>query len=265
MKRRLAARAKARKTKQRTAGLPPGVIAVPCVDWAWIEFLHAFLQMEKPTGTTHILSHGAATIAAKRISAVEGFLAAPSSYQWILFLDSDMTPPPETIPRLLATGHDIVSAVCVKRKPPYHPCVGTYDADGTLRPLGDFGGPQPVQEVDWAGTACLLVRRRVLETLSPPWFEADASGEGSDIDFCAKARAGGFKIYCDTRMWVGHVGTVSIDLERAFAWHQSLDGRDSLKRSCGKPTVPRVLPAEVVDLDTVRLENLNFSLAAAVE
>ena len=244
-RRKVGARAKPSRMSKPSKTLPPGVIAVPCVDWVWIEFFHAFLQMEKPLGTTHNFSYGAATIAAKRTIAVKSLLGASSSYRWILFLDSDMTPPPETIPRLLATGHDIVSAVCVKRKPPYHPCVGTYDADGTSRPLSDFGGPQAVQEVDWAGTACLLVRRRVLEALSPPWFEADVDGTGSDTDFCAKARAGGFKIYCDTRVWVGHVGTVSIDLEHAFAWHQSLNGRDSLKRSCGQAK-PRALAIESI-------------------
>lgn len=210
MKRRLAARAKAWKKEQRTASSPPGVIGVPCVAWMWTEAVHALMALRYPPGSFLYMETDSSTIAAKRNELVRKLLEKPE-FKWILFLDSDMTPPPDTIVKLLATHRDIVSALCVKRKPPYCPCVSlehpvpetvlSPSGVGTT-PLSQYGGPDPVKEVDLTGTGCLLVHRRVFESMEPPWFEASPEGDGEDYAFCRKARAAGFKIFCDTNQWV---------------------------------------------------------------
>ncbi len=58
MKRRLAAWAKAQKTKQRTAALAPGAIGVPCVDWMWTDAVQALMAMECPPCTSVCLDNG---------------------------------------------------------------------------------------------------------------------------------------------------------------------------------------------------------------
>jgi len=65
--------------------------------------------------------------------------------------------------------------------------------------------------VDWVGAGALLVRRPVLEKMAPgPWFWPDETGDGEDITFCLKARAAGFRVYCDGRAQVGHLQTAPV-------------------------------------------------------
>lgn len=213
-------------------GFPPGMIAVPCQEWVWTKFMLALQQLVGPPGTVLWTADVGTTIASKRNRLVEQFLGE-DSLQWLFCLDSDMVPPPETILQLLAARQDIVTAVYVNRADPYKIVCGTqHPESGHLEPLSKLGGEEPLKEVEYAGTACLLVRRRVFETLKDPWFEARADGTGSDIAFCDKARAHGFRIYCDTRLWVGHIGVFDYDIEFALAWQQSESERRKLKAAC---------------------------------
>lgn len=59
---------------------------------------------------------------------------------------------------------------------------------------------QGLQEVDAIGSGCMLVARRVLEKMEPPWFvrETDHWGivqRGHDFLFCDKAREAGFSVW----------------------------------------------------------------------
>ena len=66
------------------------------------------------------------------------------------------------------------------------------------------------------GGGCLLVHRRVLEALSPPWFRFETDGEGrriltpEDFFFCRNAVAGGFRVFLDTDRICGHIKAVDL-------------------------------------------------------
>ena len=246
MKCRHAFRTFAQKTKQRTAVSSPGAIGVPCVDWMWTDTVQALMTLRYPPGTCVALETGTSTIASKRNSLVRMLLEKPE-LQWMLFLDSDMTPPRDIIPKLLETHRDIVSALCVTRKPPYRPCVGFVDPDDGLRttPLSEYGGPDPVKEVEWVGAGCVLIRRRVFESMEPLWFEATPEDQGEDSAFCLKARAAGFKIFCDTSQWVGHIGANAVTIEDTIKENTSHPQSDGLRASCRQPVKAPLLGADV--------------------
>jgi hypothetical protein len=44
---------------------------------------------------------------------------------WVLFLDSDMVPPPDTLIKLSAMNVPIASGMAFKRTPPFQPCFYT--------------------------------------------------------------------------------------------------------------------------------------------
>ena len=216
---------------------PPGMIGVPTVDWMWTDFVSAYLRLKAPVGSYKSFERGGSTIAEKRNHITEQFLAE-RSLQWILHLDSDMTPPADTVQRLLGTGCDVVTAVCLKKRPPYSTCTGHYDPEtGKVRELLEFGGTNPVREVEWAGTACLLVRRHVVEAITPSWFEALPAGGGSDMDFSEKIRAAGFKLHCLSNLHVGHIAATSVDLAHRIAWNQTELGRALLEEAHQKEAV----------------------------
>ena len=227
------ARAIAKPRRHISTALPPGLVATPAVEWVWTDFLLAYQALELPTGTICAIERGPTTIAAKRNHLVRHLLKN-KQLQWYLCLDSDMTPPPNTIPHLLATGRDVVSAVCTTKHPPFNVCAGYYDEKtGKSIELLDFGGSEPVKEVEWTGAACLLVRRNVLEAVGDPWFKGDPSGIGEDTDFCEKVLRAGFKIHVDTSLWVGHLTVTPMDLGHRATHEPMMPVRESLKRACG--------------------------------
>ena len=132
--------------------------------------------------------------------AVRATLDAGATH--LLFLDSDMAFPPDTLTRLASHAVPIVGADYVRRVPPHTLCGHPADAPprGTLRPMLSlpFG--------------CILIKREVLEDMSPPWFQyregiTDADTLSEDTGFCNVACRMGHTIHCDTRLEVGHVGS----------------------------------------------------------
>ena len=243
--RNVGARAKPCRVGKPGNAFSPGAIGVPCVDWMWTDAVQALMTLRYPPGTCVALETGTSTIASKRNSLVRMLLQKPE-LKWMLFLDSDMTPPRDIVPKLLATHRDIVSALCVTRKPPYRPCVGFEDPAGLrTTPLTEYGGMDPVKEVHWTGAGCLLVRRGVFETIEPLWFEVMPDGQGEDSAFCRKARAAGFKIFCDTSQWVGHIGANAVTIEDTIKENTSHPQSDGLRGSCRQPAKVPVLAADV--------------------
>lgn len=70
-------------------------------------------------------------------------------------------------------------------------------------------------EVEHTGSSGMLIRRRVLDALEPPWFEL-GNGISEDVAFCRKARAAGFSVHVDLGGWLTHLTVAAI---RAF-WHE---------------------------------------------
>ncbi|MFM0151438.1 hypothetical protein [Paraburkholderia sediminicola] len=138
--------------------------------------------------------------------------AARLDCEWLLFLDSDLLFPRDTIARLLAHGKDIVGATYCKRVPPYEVLGRTIDG-------GRLEAASGLVEVSGLPTGCLLVRRSVFEHLSRPYFRTPAHEdgevdgmpahiEGEDYYFCRVAREAGFSVWLDVdlTMQTGHIG-----------------------------------------------------------
>jgi hypothetical protein len=124
-------------------------------------------------------------------------------------LDSDMMPPPDAIPRLLAHNQPIVGALYRQKRQPFRWVAAREDLGLTLGAL---------ERVVVVGAGCLLVRRSVFESLVEPWFEANAEDVGEDATFCRKASAAGLPVLCDTTLECGHVTSMAVTTELAMGW-----------------------------------------------
>lgn len=128
----------------------------------------------------------------------------------ILFLDSDLTFPPNTLNRLIAHHKSFVCATYVKRHPPHEL----------------LGKPEPVQTAE-PGLAlmaevplgCALISMKVFERLERPHFSyiagpTPADDISEDIGFCRAVRAAGIPIYCDPTLSreLGHLTTKAMRL-----------------------------------------------------
>lgn len=164
------------------------------------------------------------------------FMEDERKSDWLLFVDDDTTIPPDTISKLLAVNKPIVSGV----QPLW--LLGALVAnvklrdgeDGAVAPWPDWitwQRPADPFRIGFCGFGCILIHRNVFEAIGYPWFVesyGDVWGEGNrteDIDFCLKAAAKGFDIYCEPSVVCGH--------------NKNVDLRDWLPRSQINLTVTR--------------------------
>lgn len=142
--------------------------------------------------------------------------ALETGHEYLFFLDDDVIPPPDAILRLMNQNKDIISGLYYRRQNPVYPVMmrevagqgATWITDAKM---GD------VIEADLIGSGCMLIKRKVLEIMQPPWFvwkcdpfrfpdipQFERCSE--DYDFCRKARALGFKLFVDTSVQCTHAG-----------------------------------------------------------
>jgi hypothetical protein len=140
-------------------------------------------------------------------------------FQRILFLDDDVIMPPDGIHILKASNFPIVSGLYYRRHEPVTPVAMTVTPEGSKWITGYEKGT--LFPADYVGAGCLLIQRKVLETMPAPWFEwwSDQKDRppkerlSEDFAFCYKAKKLGFQPYVDTRVDCIHAG-----LSAAGSW-----------------------------------------------
>lgn len=139
-----------------------------------------------------------------RTSLVRRALSAQASH--ILFLDSDMRFPADTLDRLLPAEAAIIGANCQQRTQQH-----------TTARVGDqFVSSQDRigrQTVETLGFGVTLIRADVFSRIPEPWFGMPFDGDkyvGEDVFFCHRAREAGLTIQIDHDLsqLVKHTGSV---------------------------------------------------------
>lgn len=130
--------------------------------------------------------------------------ALDNGFTHILFVDSDMQFPPDTLKRLLTLDKDIVGIVAHHKKLPL---------ESNVKPLTEeeAGKPFPTEPFQCGaiGTGIMLVKTTVFSELPEPWFYfsyKDGQRQGEDFNFCTNAREHGFEVWADPTIPIKHVG-----------------------------------------------------------
>lgn len=128
--------------------------------------------------------------------------------EWLWLMGDDHEFSPTVLQGLLNADVDIVVPLCANRRLPYNPVLFRYDQTVyTPYQWHEFNGKSGLQEVDAAGSAGMLIRRKVLETIEYPWFETGKLGSAAfneDLYFCKKAREHGYKVFVHLDIHLGH-------------------------------------------------------------
>lgn len=134
--------------------------------------------------------------------------ACEGGYDRVLWLDSDMTFEPDLMERLSddLEQYDIATGLYFKRTFPLEPVIYSSLAEGKAVTFWDY--PQDsLFEVAGCGFGGVLMRTEVLRGLSEPPF-LPFLHLGEDLSFCARMAEKGRKIACDSRIKMGHMGTI---------------------------------------------------------
>lgn len=141
--------------------------------------------------------------------------------EWLWIMGDDHVFNPDILLRLLAREVDIVVPLVLTRSPPYRPVVMSHETGLTEQGHVEYTvanlPAEGLHEVHAAGSAGMLIRRRVLEAIADPWFSTDGKGLNEDFAFCRKAREAGFKIHCDVEVQMGHMAPHTV-------WPEHRDG-----------------------------------------
>lgn len=198
------------------------LIAVPCHDYVHSDFTRCLMELDKPDGTGFAMITATLVYTARTLIAKE---AVKAGFDRVLWIDSDMTFPADTLIRLSKDmddhGLDMVCGIYFTRKPPVMPSIhkhlhweikedGWVDTD--CRCFTDY--PQnKLFEVSCCGFGCVMTSARLLKDMNEkygaPFYPL--MGMGEDTTFCWRATQNGYKIFCDSSVKVGHIGQFEYD------------------------------------------------------
>ena len=192
------------------------VIAIPCMDTVPVAFMQSLLYLDKPDDT-HVSVATGSLIYDSRNMLLER--ALNNGADRILWLDSDMTFQPDVLARLNADideGCEIVTGLYTKRVKPFTPVIYkdcyVKDEDGYKLPTATCYTDYPrdsLFEVAACGFGCVLMTGaaaiKIIQKLGGKLF-MPVAGFGEDMSFCMRAAHVGVKIWCDSRIKLGHVG-----------------------------------------------------------
>ena len=208
-------------------------ILVPARDTVMTSFAYDLARaMSFHTATTDdrvmlYTSHGT-LIASQRMELARQALEEKADY--LLWLDSDMRFPKETIGHLILRDKPIVAANYATRRMPVKPVAMT-DDDGKIGRVYTAPDSEGLQPVDYIGMGVMMVKREVFEKIEAPWFAIPYSTVGNhyigeDVFFCRKAREAGYEVLVDHDLshQVKHIGTFEYSHEGAWAMKEQVDG-----------------------------------------
>lgn len=185
-------------------------------------FFWCYNRMMKPNGSFAV--RGDTSIKCGSIN--DGiYRALELGAEWLFLMDVDQIFPVNTIPRLLDTvakyDAKIVSVLYNIGKAPFGPVAGWFKEEqgGVINYVNSKGlnwrlsyAPlgKGVVEVDWVGAGGLLIHKDVIKDIQwPPFIDIWEPGKGMrssghDVNFCARAKDKGYKIYVDTTVTSDH-------------------------------------------------------------
>ena len=192
------------------------MIAIPCMDFMHTDFVISLTGLQHD-GNVGFVYSSSSLIYDSRNSLAN--IAIREGYDRVLWLDSDMRFSPDLLKRLsedIDSGKDAVCGLYVTRKKPIRPAV--FDDIGYVTHENGKATPKShpymdypkdsVFEVAACGFAGIMTTTELLaavkEVYGLPF--SPILGFGEDISFCIRAKELGRKIYCDSRVKMGHVG-----------------------------------------------------------
>ncbi len=152
-------------------------------------------------------------ISVARNEAVRRFL--DSGLDWLMMCDNDVAPPANALDVLDITEprHSIIVLPCTIWNPGSdHPILNVWGGPDGTTPISELA-PE-FRRIAVGGSGCILISRRVLETMQPPYFREVSNGRTptEDIDFCQRATQAGFEVWAHGGYRCLHFETVDLGL-----------------------------------------------------
>lgn len=185
------------------------LIGMPCMATIPYEVCTSLLGLDKPDGTLTEFVSNSLIYDARNMLAQD---AVKGGFDYLLFLDSDITFPKDLINRLLVHGKPIVSGVYYARRGNHFPVIfseirpKTWLRKQKAEKIKNV--PNGLFEIKGCGMGCCLIKTEVLKKMLDKGFEPfkPMNYLGEDVSFCYRASKLGYKMYADSNIELGHIG-----------------------------------------------------------
>ena len=196
-------------------------------------FVNSLLAMNLPNSDIKIFRSFPPT--RNRNETIKYFLE--HDYQELLWIDSDMIHPIDLLVRLQSRQKDIVSALYFQRNYPFYPIMfmeNETEKGSTYQMF--FSWKKELIKVDSIGTGCVLIQRKVFESLSFPFCEYTRSSIkedayiGEDTYLFKKCKEAGFDLWVDATLESRHLIENSVgENEAVYALRTHLNNMNRLQ------------------------------------
>lgn len=191
------------------------LLAIPSARYIETECVTSLFEMEK-TGNIELFIPKSYSVDVGRNIIAK--YAQENDFDYIMWVDSDMILPKNTLVRLLSHDKDIVAGVYSYKVLGNKEVVAKRFQDETreeydnltIKEIKESSG---LIEVDGFGFGCVLTKVSVFKEIPYPWF-IYTHEMGEDIYFCRKAQNEGYKLWLDTDVICGHIGQINYDIKK---------------------------------------------------
>lgn len=204
------------------------LIAVPCMDELDKFFVQSLVKI-KHTCDIDIELSESSDVEESRNNLVK--VAMRGDYDYIVWFDSDMVFESDILDKLMAAvrGKDFVCAHYYSRRPPFNPVVFSklrLGLPGEIEAERFESIPKGIFEIEGCGFGCVIMTSQLLRDVCErhPLPFNKIGGFGEDLSFCLKARAIGYKLWCDADISVGHVTKTTITADTYRKFKEGMEG-----------------------------------------
>jgi len=193
------------------------LIAIPCMDMMPMKFVACLIALQPVGWPCARYFEASSLIYDSRNKLARAAIEA--DVDRVLWLDSDMEFEPDLMIRLnnrIEEGRDFVSGLYMSRKKPIRPVIfkdihveDTPAGKKAVVPSYEDYPENEIFEVEACGFGAVMTTGKLLRDVTEKYGLpfTPVMGYGEDIAFCFRARELGYKVWCDSSIELGHIGT----------------------------------------------------------
>lgn len=193
------------------------LIAVPSHEMVHADFTRSLMELDKPENTAFTMITNTLIYTARNAIAQN---AVKYGFDRVMWFDSDIVFQADTMIRLaedMDQGYDFVTGLYFSRKEPIRPIIHkevnwNVKDDGWIESSAELYFDYPKDslfEIAACGFGCCMTSvsllKRMCNEYGSPFYPL--MGMGEDTTFCYRVTKAGGKIYCDSRIKAGHIGS----------------------------------------------------------
>lgn len=208
------------------------LIAIPAHDYMHMDFVKSLLALTKRLDEDGIeydvdihggtlVYHGRDALATKAIE---------NGYTDVLWLDADMVFTDSVVEDLQWCGKPFVTGIAHGRRPPHKSCLFSEIYPGVER-FTEY--PNAPFKVAGCGFGCVLIKTEILKAVKDRhgtcFFPMRELGE--DLAFCRRATEGGWEIWAEPSVRLGHIGHIAIYPEYREQYENSFENPEVVRNA----------------------------------